>query len=125
MATTRVDPTIYLTCGPSLGMDDALFRNLNERIMTAAASATEISIVSGYYDVETIRRICVQVPKGRRAACTIGIVLGVDLFALMPNTIADLRALRKWLRECGFRDKSITVNAGPKVHHLGGVKVHH
>lgn len=96
--------------------DDVDYVELDEALEAAASSATEITILGGFYSVEPIIALCKQVRRSRRSACKVRIAVGIEAKSAIPATWADMRRLRDKLLKSGFRDVVVAVVRSSPVH---------
>lgn len=96
--------------------DDVDFVELDEALEAAAASATEITILGGFYSVDPLIALCKQVRRSRRSGCKVRIAVGIEATAAIPATWADMRRLRDKLLKGGFRDVVVAVVKSSPVH---------
>lgn len=96
--------------------DGVDYVEIDEALEAAAASATEITILGGFYSVEPIISLCKQVRRARRSTCKVRIAVGVEATIAIPATWADMRRLRDKLLKSGFRDVVVAVVRSSPVH---------
>jgi hypothetical protein len=96
--------------------DDVDYIEVDEALDAAAASATEITILGGFYSVEPILSLCKQVKRAKRKSCRIRIAVGLEATSAIPSTWTDMRGLRKKLLKSGFRDVVVAVVGSSPVH---------
>lgn len=96
--------------------DDVDYVAVDEALEAAAATATEITILGGFYSVEPIISLCKQVRRARRSACKVRIAVGLEATIAIPATWADMRRLRDKLLQSGFRDVVVAVVRSSPVH---------
>ena len=112
-----VSSTILVGRPDLIDLGDAVdYIELDEALGAAAASATEITILGGFYSVEPIISLCKQVKRARRSTCKIRIAVGLEATLAIPATWADMRRLHDQLLKSGFRDVVVAVVKSSPVH---------
>ena len=113
-----IDATIYVNRPDVVSLDPERvdYADLGEAVHAAAAGATEISILAGYYRAAALVDVCRQVPRGQRRACRVRIAVGLEATALIPRTWEDMRAVQARLRELGVREVTVAVVMNAPVH---------
>lgn len=96
--------------------DSVDYVEIEEALEAAAASATEITILGGFYSVEPIISLCKHVRRARRSACKVRVAVGLEATLAIPATWADMRRLRDNLLKSGFRDVVVAVVRSSPVH---------
>jgi len=96
--------------------DDVDHVEINQALQAAAAAATEITILGGFYSVEPIITLCKQVKRPKRGACKVKIAVGLEATFAIPATWADMQRLRNKLIKSGFRDVVVAVVRSSPVH---------
>lgn len=96
--------------------DDVDYVEIDEALHAAAVSATEITILGGFYSVDAIISLCKQVTRPRRRACKVRIAVGIEATSAIPATWADMRLLQDKLLKGGFRDVVVAVVKSSPVH---------
>jgi hypothetical protein len=112
-----VSSTIYVGRPDLIGLGEEVdYVELEEALEAAAASATEITILGGFYSVDPIISLCKRVRRPRRSACKVRIAVGLEATSAIPATWADMRRLRDKLLKGGFRDVVVAVVKSSPVH---------
>src|ERR1700731_3146897 len=99
-----VDDAIYVARPDLIGLegDEVDFSELDEALAEAARSATEITILAGYYKADALVALCHNVPRVQRRRCKIRIAIGLDATALIPRTWEEMRSVDRNLHTLGF-----------------------
>lgn len=118
MSKQRMVSSTILVARPDLIElgDDVDYLELDEALEAAALSATEITILGGFYSVDPVIALCKKVRRARRSGCKVRIAVGIEATSLIPATWADMRRLREKLLNSGFRDVIVAVVRSSPVH---------
>lgn len=118
MAEKRaVSSTIYVGQPDLIELgDDVDYEELDEALGAAAVSATEITILGGFYRVGPLVSLCCKVKKSKRKTCRIKIAVGLEALAMIPRTWDDMRGLHRDLLDSGFRDVTVAIVDCRPVH---------
>ncbi|MBS1004499.1 hypothetical protein [Acetobacter thailandicus] len=118
MAEKRaVSSTIYVGRPDLIELgDDVDYEEIDEALGAAAASATEITILGGFYSVGPLVSLCCKVKKSKRKTCRIKIAVGLEASAMIPRTWEDMRQLRRDLLNSGFLDVTVAIVDRAPVH---------
>src|SRR5215217_4465893 len=100
------DKRIHVARADLIGLDADFvdFADLDSSLAGAAEAATAITILGGYFNADWLIKLCRNVPKKRRAKCSLRIAVGLDAVALLPRSWADLRRVNAELLKHGFKD---------------------
>lgn len=96
--------------------DDVEYEHLGDALNEAAKTATEITILGGFYSVEPLIALCRNVPPAKRRTCRIRIAVGLDAASSIPKTWEDMRRLRKALIDLRFVDPIVSIVDSKPVH---------
>ncbi|MCJ2009576.1 hypothetical protein [Methylobacterium sp. J-092] len=114
----RIDDKVFVHHPELIGLDPetAACEDLESALHEAAAGATEISILGGYYNTDRMIALCKRVPRAYRRDCRVRIAIGLEATALIPRTWTDMRGVEGKLRQAGFRDILVSVVTSSPVH---------
>jgi len=103
---------IYLSSTGSIFHEEAdnYVADFDAAIANAASGATEIAVLSGYCNTESLLALCCNVPpkpKSARRDCKVRIVIGVDNPSRHVELSERLRGLDRALKEEGFRNLEV------------------
>lgn len=113
-----VDRTIHVARADLIGLnaDGVDIAKLDDSLREAAKTATAITILAGYYNIEWLLGLCRNVPKKDRPKCTLRIAVGLDALGLLPRTWTDLRGAGTRLSKMGFKKVTLAVVPSTPVH---------
>ncbi|MFZ3481670.1 hypothetical protein [Sphingomonas sp. 3-13AW] len=90
--------------------------DLDEALFDAAADATEITVLGGYYQREWLVGLFRNLPARRRRACKVRIAVGSDATVTLPQIFRDMQDVRERLHRLGYRDIEVAVVGRSPVH---------
>ena len=112
-----VSSTIYVGRPDLIELGEAVdYEEIDDALEGAAGSATEITILGGFYSLAPLVSLCRKVKKSKRKACRVRIAVGLEAASMIPRTWSDMRQLRKDLLDSGFRDVVIAIVDRAPVH---------
>jgi len=112
-----VSSTIYIGRPDLLELQEGLdYLELDVALQEAASSATEITILGGFYSVDPLISLCRKVPKKMRKTCRVRIAVGLDATSAIPKTWTDMRRLKAALKELKFVDPIVAIVDSKPVH---------
>jgi hypothetical protein len=114
----RIDDKVFVHHPELIGLDaeTAACEDLESALHEAAAGATEITILGGYYNPDRMVALCKRVPRAYRRYCRVRIAIGLEATALIPRTWTDMRGVKATLRRAGFHDVLVSVVTSSPVH---------
>lgn len=114
----RIDDRIFVHHPELIGLDSesGACSDLESALHEAASGATEITILGGYYNNDSMVALCKNVPRGQRRECRVRIAIGLEATALIARTWTDMRYVEDKLRRAGFRDVMVSVVTRSPVH---------
>lgn len=117
---TTVSPTIYIGCPKLIDLDDEVtdFAEFGDAVREAAETATEVTILGGFYSRDGLYEICESVKPRYRKRCRVRIAVGLDAAASIPRIWKDMRALEQQLLELKFKSVHVAIfDSGPAHFH--------
>lgn len=117
MPKSIVSSTIYVGRPDLIDLDNEVdYEEIEAALSSASKTATEITILGGFYSLAQMIAMFEQISVKRRRICRVRVAVGLESAALIPRTWSDMARLRERLVQLRFPNPQIAIVDSAPVH---------
>lgn len=117
MPKHSVSSTIYVGRPDLIGLSEEVDQeSIDVALANVTKTATEITILGGFYSLKPLISLFEAIPKKQRRNCRVRVAVGLEAKAMIHKTWSDMRQLRATLISLKFPDPEVRIVDNAPVH---------